>query len=31
MENKRLIELVNVTKDYDGDIALENINLYIRD
>lgn len=31
MENKRLIELVNVSKDYDGDIALKNINLYIRD
>lgn len=31
MENKRLIELRNVSKDYNGDIALENINLYIRD
>ena len=31
MENKRLIELVNVSKDYDGDVALDNINLYIRD
>ena len=31
MENKRLIELVNVSKDYDGDVALNNINLYIRD
>lgn len=31
MENKRLIELVDVSKDYDGDVALRNINLYIRD
>ena len=31
MENKRLIELVNVSKDYDGDVALNKINLYIRD
>ena len=31
MESKRLIELKNVTKDYDGDVALDNINLYIRD
>lgn len=31
MENSRLIELVNVSKDYNGDVALDNINLYIRD
>lgn len=31
MESKRLIELVGVSKDFDGDIALDNINLYIRD
>lgn len=31
MENKRLIEFINVTKHYDGDVALDNINLYIRD
>lgn len=31
MENKRLIELKNVSKDYNGDVALDNINLYIRD
>ena len=29
--SKHLIELVNVTKEYDGDVALDNINLYIRD
>ena len=31
MDSKRLIELKNVSKDYDGDIALKDINLYIRD
>ena len=31
MENKRLIELKNISKDYNGDIALQDINLYIRD
>ncbi len=32
MENKEhLIELVDVTKDYGGDVALEHINLYIND
>ena len=31
LESKRLIELVGVSKDFDGDIALDNINLYIRD
>lgn len=31
MERKHLIELVDVTKSYDGDIALDKINLYIRD
>ena len=28
---KHLIELVNVSKDYGGDVALENVNLYIND
>ena len=31
MENKKLIELTNITKEYDGDLALDNINLYVRD
>lgn len=31
MEKKHLIDLVNVTKDYDGDVAVKNMNLYIRD
>ncbi|MBR6007111.1 MAG: ATP-binding cassette domain-containing protein, partial [Clostridia bacterium] len=31
MENKRLIELKNISKDYNGDVALQDINLYIRD
>ncbi|MBO4848039.1 MAG: polyamine ABC transporter ATP-binding protein [Clostridia bacterium] len=31
MENKKLIELRNITKDYDGDLALDNVSLYIRD
>ncbi|MBQ7060473.1 MAG: ATP-binding cassette domain-containing protein, partial [Clostridia bacterium] len=31
MEEKRLIELKNICKDYNGDVALDNINLYIRD
>lgn len=31
MENKRLIELKGISKDYDGSEALKNINLYIRD
>ena len=29
--SKHLIELVNVTKTYDGDNALDNVSLYIRD
>ena len=28
---KRLIELVDVSKDYEGDLALEHVNLYIND
>lgn len=31
MENKKLIELTGITKDYDGDLALDNVSLYIRD
>lgn len=31
MDNKRLIELVNVSKEFNGETALNNINLYIRD
>ena len=31
MENTRIIELKNVSKDFDGDIALDNGSLYIRD
>ena len=31
MENTRIIELKNVSKDFDGDIALDNVSLYIRD
>ena len=31
MENKKLIELKNITMDYSGDIALDNVSLYIRD
>jgi energy-coupling factor transporter ATP-binding protein EcfA2 len=31
MGDKRLIELVNVSKDYEGDAALQNIDLYIKD
>ena len=31
MEAKKLIELRNITKEYDGDLALDNVNLYIRD
>ena len=31
MESKKLIELSNITKEYDGDLALDNVNLYIRD
>ncbi len=30
-ERKHLIELIDVSKDYNGDVALEHINLYIRD
>ena len=31
MENKKLIELRGITKEYDGDLALDNVDLYIRD
>ncbi len=31
MESKKLIELNNITKEYDGDLALDNVSLYIRD
>ena len=31
MDNKKLIELKNITKEYDGDLALDNVSLYIRD
>ncbi len=31
MENKKLIELTGITKEYDGSLALDNVNLYIRD
>ena len=31
MENKHLIELVDVSKDYEGDAALQHVNLYIKD
>ena len=31
MENNRLIELKGICKDYNGDVALDNINLYIND
>ena len=31
MDSKKLIELKNITKEYDGDLALDNVSLYIRD
>lgn len=31
MENKKLIELNGITKEYDGSLALDNISLFIRD
>ena len=31
MANNNIIELVNVTKSFDGDIVLDNINLKIKD
>ena len=31
MENKKLIELNGINKEYDGSLVLDNINLYIRD
>ena len=31
MTNNNIIELVNVTKSFDGDIVLDNINLKIKD
>ena len=30
-QNKKLIELKNITKDYGGNLALDNVSLYIRD
>ena len=31
MGDKHLIELVDVSKDYEGDAALQHVNLYIKD
>ena len=31
MESKHLIELVDISKDYNGDVALDHVNLYIND
>ena len=31
MEKKKLIELSGITKEYDGSLALDNVDLYIRD
>ena len=31
MEQKHLIELIDISKDYAGDVALEHVNLYIND
>ena len=31
MNDKHLIELIDVSKDYAGDVALEHVNLYIKD
>ena len=31
MESKHLIELIDISKDYNGDVALEHVNLYIND
>lgn len=31
MESKKLIELKGITKEYDGSLALDNVDLYIRD
>ncbi len=31
MDNKKLIELKGITKEYDGSLALDNVDLYIRD
>lgn len=31
MKDKHLIELIGVTKEYDGSVALDNVNLYIKD
>ncbi len=30
-ENRHLIELVDISKDYNGDVALDHVNLYIND
>ncbi|MBQ2201681.1 MAG: ATP-binding cassette domain-containing protein, partial [Clostridia bacterium] len=31
MESKHLIELIDISKDYNGDVALDHVNLYIND
>ena len=31
MESKHLIELIDISKDYGGDVALDHVNLYIND
>ena len=31
MENNHLIDLIDVSKDYNGDVALDHVNLYIKD
>ena len=31
MESRHLIELVDISKDYNGDVALDHVNLYIND
>ena len=31
MENNRLIELKNVSKEFDGELALNDVSLYVRD
>ena len=31
MDSKHLIELIDISKDYNGDVALDHVNLYIND
>lgn len=31
MTDRHLIELIDVSKEYAGDVALEHVNLYIKD